>query len=193
VTAKVDVRKHGERVGDIKPANVFIDNDRVAKVVNMYSSPKETSGFTKAKEDFENPHLDVLLAPEDFSELVNNAIDNKSNKQSEVFSIGATVISAGLLDDLRCAYKYKDKKFVSEEFNVIKDKWASDEKYSEIFKSIVLNLVNEDPSKRITIEDLFKFVSKYESSIKNKEQFIITHPPENLESHVSLVRSKVHI
>ncbi len=135
----------------------------------------------------------MLLAPEDFPELANNAIDNKSNKQSEVFSIGATVISAGLLDDLRGAYKYKDKKFLSEEFNAIKDKWASDEKYSEIFKSIVLNLVNEDPAKRITIEDLFKFVSKYESSIKNKEQFIITHPPENLESNVSLVRSKVHL
>lgn len=192
MAAKIDLRKHGERVGDIKPANVFIDHERRAKVVNIYSSSKETTAFEKAK-DFENPHLDVLLAPEDFPELVSNAIDNKSNKQSEIFSIGATVISAGLLDDLRTAYKYKNKKFVSEEFNVIKDKWASDEIYSEIFKSIVLNLVNEDPAKRITAEDMFKFVSKYESSIKAKEQFIINHPPENLESNVSLVRSKVHL
>lgn len=108
VAAKVDVRKHGERVGDIKPANVFIDSDRRAKVVNLLTSSKETSGFEKVK-DFENPNLDVLLAPEDFPELVNNAIDNKSNKQSEVFAIGATVISAGLLDNLRTAYNYKKK------------------------------------------------------------------------------------
>ncbi len=64
-------------------------------------------------------------------------------------------------------------------------------KYSEIFKSIVLNLVSEDPSKRITIEELYVFVAKYGSSIKSKEQFIITHPPENLETGVSIVRSRV--
>lgn len=81
VTAKIDLRKHGERVGDIKPANVFIDHERRAKVVNIYSSSKETTAFEKAK-DFENPHLDVLLAPEDFPELASNAIDNKTNKQS---------------------------------------------------------------------------------------------------------------
>ena len=68
-------------VGDIKPANVFIDNQRRAKVVNLLSSSKETTGFEKAK-DFENPYLDSLLAPEDFPELVNNAIDNKANAHS---------------------------------------------------------------------------------------------------------------
>ena len=62
VTAKVDVRKHGGRVGDIKPANVFIDNERRVKVVNLFSSTRETSAFEKAK-DFENSALNVLLAP----------------------------------------------------------------------------------------------------------------------------------
>ena len=50
-------------------------------MVNLLSSSKETTGFEKAK-DFENPYLDSLLAPEDFPELVNNAIDNKANAQS---------------------------------------------------------------------------------------------------------------
>jgi hypothetical protein len=77
-------------------------------------------------------------------------------------------------------------------FNARKDEWAEHSKYSEIFKSIVLNLVSEDPAKRITIDDLFSFVAKYESPIKAKEQFIITHPPENLEIGVSVVRSKIH-
>lgn len=106
VTAKVDVRKHGGRVGDIKPANVFIDNERRAKVVNLFSSTRETSAFEKAK-DFENSALNVLLAPEDLPELAKHAIDNKTNVQSEIFSIGATVISAGLLSDLKAAYNYK--------------------------------------------------------------------------------------
>jgi hypothetical protein len=38
---------------------------------------------------------------------------------------------------------------------------------------------------------LYVFVAKYGSSIKSKEQFIITHPPENLETGVSIVRSRV--
>lgn len=101
------------------------------------------------------------------------------------------MISAGLLDNLSSAYNYKKKQFNSAEFNALKDKWTEHPKYSEIFKSIILNLVNENPAKRISVEDLYKFVAKYESSIKAKEQFIITHPPENLESGVSLVRSKV--
>ena len=49
----------------------------------------------------------MLLAPEDLPELAKHAIDNKSNVQSEIFSIGATVISAGLLGDLKAAYNYK--------------------------------------------------------------------------------------
>jgi len=96
------------------------------------------------------------------------------------------------LDDLKSGYNYKKKQFKSADFNGLTDKWTGHPKYSEIFKSIVLNLVNENPAKRISAEDLYKFVAKYESSIKAKEQFIITHPPENLESGVSLVRSKVH-
>jgi hypothetical protein len=43
--------------------------------------------------------------------LAKNAIDNKSNPKSEVFSIGATVISAGILDDLSQAYNYKNYAF----------------------------------------------------------------------------------
>jgi len=41
----------------------------------------------------------------------------------------------------------------------------------------VLNLVKEESPKRIGIEDLYWFLSKYESSIKAKEQFYITSPP----------------
>jgi hypothetical protein len=50
VVSKVDLKKHGGRVGDIKPANVFIDNERRAKVVNLFTSSKETSAFEKGKD-----------------------------------------------------------------------------------------------------------------------------------------------
>lgn len=39
VTAKIDTREHGYRVGDIKPSNIFINKDRQIKVANLLSSP----------------------------------------------------------------------------------------------------------------------------------------------------------
>jgi serine/threonine protein kinase len=144
ITAKVDLRKHGGRVGDIKPENVFIDSERKAKVVNIYTSSKETTNFEKAK-DYENASLDVFLAPEDLAEISKNAIDNKANVQSEIFSIGATVIAAGILDDFKGVYNYKKLLFNHEELKIRTDKWVEHSRYSEIFKSIVLNLVSEVP------------------------------------------------
>lgn len=61
------------------------------------------------------------------------------------------MISAGILDDLSQAYNYKNYAFDDERWSRLKEQWVDHPKYSEIFKSIVLNLVNEDPNKRITI------------------------------------------
>jgi hypothetical protein len=55
----------------------------------------------------------------------------------------------------------------------------------------VLNLLSPDPQKRISIENLWKFLSKYQSFILAKEQFIVVNPPESLEVGVSIIRSKV--
>lgn len=106
VNAKSHLRNYGGRIGDIKPENVFIDNNGKVKIANILSSPKETNAFTKAK-DYANPNLNVFLAPEDLADLVKNSIDNKANNQSEIFAIGATVLSAGLLDDFKGVYNYK--------------------------------------------------------------------------------------
>lgn len=48
-----------------------------------------------------------MLAPEDLEEAKKDAIDNKGNYKSEIFSIGATVLSAGLLKNLQEMYDYK--------------------------------------------------------------------------------------
>ncbi len=62
------------------------------------------------------------------------------------------MISAGILDDLSQAYNYKNYAFDESKWSHLKGQWVDHPKYSEIFKSIVLNLVSEDPSKRISIE-----------------------------------------
>jgi serine/threonine protein kinase len=105
VAAKVNLGRHGYQVGDIKPQNVFINSEHRVKVVNLLTSSRQTSAFTKAK-NYES--IALLLAPEDFPELVRGAIDNKNNQQSEVFAIGATLLCAGLLDDdLSTCYNFE--------------------------------------------------------------------------------------
>lgn len=102
-----------------------------------------------------------MLAPEDFVELSKGATDNKVNTQSEVFSIGATVLSAGLLDTLADVYDYKNHNFNVAAFRAKLKAWAASPKYSEIFKSIILNLVDLNPENRLTAEELHAWISKY--------------------------------
>jgi hypothetical protein len=54
------------------------------------------------------------LAPEDLIEAKKASIDNKSNTKSEIFSIGATVLSAGILNSLQSVYDYKNLTFSEE-------------------------------------------------------------------------------
>lgn len=53
-----------------------------------------------------------MIAPEDFEEAKKDAIDNKPNCYSETFSIGATVLSAGLLNNLQEMYDYPKLTFL---------------------------------------------------------------------------------
>lgn len=62
VRAKNDLATYGGRIGDIRPENVFIDNNGNVKIASILSSPRETNAFTKAK-DYQNPNLNVFLAP----------------------------------------------------------------------------------------------------------------------------------
>ena len=59
--------------------------------------------------------------------------------------MGATVLSAGTLDNLQEIYDYKNKKFNEEAFFTKRAAWASTPKYSDIFKAVVLNLVRVNP------------------------------------------------
>ena len=81
-------------------------------------------------------------------------------------------------------YDYKKIVF---KLDVWKDKlneWISHPRYSEIFKSIILNLVEKDPLKRIEIQALWTFISRYNVSINAKEPFIIVNPPDCLEKGI---------
>jgi hypothetical protein len=49
VAAKMDLRMHGYRLGDVRPQSELIDNKGKAKVANLLSAPNQTTAFAKPK------------------------------------------------------------------------------------------------------------------------------------------------
>ena len=107
--AKQDIKTHSNKLGDIKPGNIFVNDDGRIKIANVLSWPRELPSYAKAVD--QGLTYQGFLAPEDFPLLQTNTLDNDGNEQSEVFAIGATVLSAGILDDLKSVFDYKNKTY----------------------------------------------------------------------------------
>lgn len=69
--AKIESQDLSQRVGDIRPENVFINYDGLVKVGSLLSYPNEHSNYKKAI-DLEP----TLLAPEDVEKLALGATSN---------------------------------------------------------------------------------------------------------------------
>ena len=53
---------------------------------------------------------------------------------------------------------------------------------------MIANLVQFNPDNRISSEDLYKWISKYDANIKSKEKFLITSVPEKIEREINDLR-----
>jgi hypothetical protein len=73
--AKEDIKKHSSKLGDIKPENIFVNDEGKLKVANVYSWPNELPSFSKAL-DFDKLSFNGLLAPEDLALLQSNHLEN---------------------------------------------------------------------------------------------------------------------
>jgi serine/threonine protein kinase len=93
-----------------------------------------------------------LLAPEDLAKLELGATDNEENEHSEVFSIGLTVIAAGILENPSPIYNLKNFTFDKAYAADLIKKWKTSKHYSEVFRSIVANLVEFNPEDRLTAD-----------------------------------------
>lgn len=99
-------RKTNGKVGDIRPENVFLNADGEAKTSCVLSWPREGTNFSKT---FDNEP--TYLAPEDMERLEMGKVEDSSNFDSEVFSIGFTVLSAGTLEDFLKLYNTRTYRF----------------------------------------------------------------------------------
>jgi serine/threonine protein kinase len=101
VSSARDFSKLEIKVGDIRPSNIFINEDGQIKVANVLSWPDESTNFEKTA--FEK--MPTYLSPEEADLIAEGKHDNLTNKVlSESFSIGITLLEAGLLWDVSQLY-----------------------------------------------------------------------------------------
>lgn len=99
-----------------------------------------------------------------------------------------TVIAAGILENPSSIYDLKSFNFNQAAANALINQWKSSTHYSEIFRSIIGNLVQFNPDNRLSADELYKWISKYEPNIKSKEKFLITSVPEKIEREINDLR-----
>ena len=120
-------------------------------------------------------------------------MDDPKNYQSEMFSIGMTILGAALLTDFTDIYDVKKFKFRYDEANDYLHEWRINTTYSEIFTAFISNLCSFEPEKRLTEKELWSWINKYEEEIKNKDDFVIEHAPLKIEKEIQELRGESNI
>ncbi|CAM6005375.1 unnamed protein product [Sphagnum balticum] len=86
-----------------------------------------------------------------------------------------------MLEDFHYLYDIKAYKINEAETRVLLEEWRSNNVYSEIFTAFISNLCSFQIDKRLTDEELWRWISDYEKPIKNKEDFVIEEAPPKIE------------
>lgn len=105
VSAREALVIQGLQIGDLQPRNIFLNASQQAKVANTLSWPGHISNYKSAvlEESFD------YLSPEDIVRLKLGAMDNKNNTESEIFSMGLTLLSASCLQPMKDLYRIRER------------------------------------------------------------------------------------
>jgi serine/threonine protein kinase len=134
----------GEGLGDIRPKNIFLNEQGKVKVANSISWPLENSNIQKSFDK-----TPTYLAPEDLEKIAKGESVGIPSDPSEAFSIGLTVLSAGNLADYEGLYDLQTQTINHAGLNEALGLWAFNSFYSEILRGTVLLLLNVHPEKRL--------------------------------------------
>lgn len=96
-----DFSRIDSKIGDVRPYNIFINEEGQIKIANLHSWPNEKTNFDKTA--FEKQL--TYLSPEEMRLISKGNQDNTTNKvTSESFSIGLTLLQSGLLFNAKELY-----------------------------------------------------------------------------------------
>ena len=84
------------------------------------------------------------------NQLETGKTEGDENSNSEIFSVGLTVLSAALLEDFSSLYNLKNYSFDFQKLNQKLDEFKISSKFSDIFKGTIVNLCEPNPEKRLS-------------------------------------------
>jgi serine/threonine protein kinase len=155
----------GKKVGDVRPLNVFISPEGQVRVATQLSWPNEQTNY---------------LSPEELKDISYGKLEESANfALNEAFSVGLTCLDAATLTDSATLYEPNNK------FNYAKldqrlEQLESNGNYSAPLVLLVKALCQVEGEKRVTCKELAEWLSKYENSIIELQDFSIAELPEKL-------------
>lgn len=156
--AKRQAEDHGSSLSDVRPKNIFLNQEGLIKTATPFSWPLASTKYQKSLDK-----VATYLAPEEVALLEMGATDfGKVAPTAEIFSIGLTLLSVGNLEDYEGLYNLESFKLDTAKLGSAVSHWIAKLNYSEVLRATVLNLCAEDPSRRMTAEELYSLLSKHE-------------------------------
>lgn len=86
----------GKRVGDIRPSQIVITNQKSLKMINLASFPWELSSIDKILDKYDHK-TKFYLAPEEIDFINKGTRSRISEPKAEAFSLGITLLEAATL------------------------------------------------------------------------------------------------
>lgn len=179
--AKSALAEIGENVGDVQPRNIFLNETGEIKLASLRSWPGQVSNYRRAVLEEECGYL----APEDIERLKLGAMDNQINTESEAFAMGLVVMACASLQPQQDLYEMKENEFQEDLFFSRLGRLQHDATYSEILRGVVSNLLEIEPLKRMSLQELRLLLEKHSENIIAKKPLRIDNAPKKLQRTVN--------
>lgn len=152
-----DFSKIDKKIGDLRPHNIFINEEGQLKIANLFSWPYEKTNFDKTAYEKQRTYI----SPEEIALIEKGNLENTTNKVvSESFSIGLTLLQSGLLFSADELYSQEGRAINIVKLNQRINEWLNLQfpnsentaiiGYSPLLKNIVAALCQADPQHRLT-------------------------------------------
>ncbi len=174
----------GERLGDIRPDNIFLNEDGNIKVSNSLSWPLEVTNLQKAFDK-----TVTYLAPEDLTRIAKGETFDGPSSTAEAFSIGLSILSAGNLAKYDSLYDLTANELSFNGLNEALSLFAHNNTYSEVLRGVVLLLLSLNPEKRLNCNELDELLNKHAEHIIKKENFVVDNAPAKLHEEIINLRN----
>ena len=111
IKAEHTAKTLGELLGDVRPNNIFLNEEGNLKIASQCSWPHSTTAFEKGIEK-----IAAFVSPEDMDNLAKGCMQSANREASEIFSIGLTMLSVINLCDCEALYNINDRRFYEGHF-----------------------------------------------------------------------------